>query len=213
MKIEFDKDLLVHRIDELCAAKGMRKTAVFEKAGVGKNFISNLDKANPSLQKLTALANYLGTSVDYLLGTESQEQFARKVMGDVVEWLEDNDYTYEEQENSTIAIGKNGQYIYLTYADMMDESLAINKESKDGFELAMREWARVNFSNSQNTNNHLTNSINESDNATLIINQGGNNYTKQERELIKTYRSLSIKKQAQMIHYLLGLQSDKSEDN
>lgn len=63
----------------------------------------------------------------------------------------------------------------------------------------------------RNNHNVLTNSINESDNATLIINQEKGDFSKQELELIATYRSLNIRKQAEMIQYLLRLQSEESE--
>lgn len=54
-------------------------------------------------------------------------------------------------------------------------------------------------------NNVLTNSISESTNATLIINQPANDFSKQELELVATYRELSIEKQAELIQYLLEL--------
>ena len=58
----------------------------------------------------------------------------------------------------------------------------------------------------QNAGNVLTNSINESANAVLFINDGAENVlSKQEIELIATYRRLSIKKQAAMIQYLVEL--------
>lgn len=56
-----------------------------------------------------------------------------------------------------------------------------------------------------NNHNVLTNSINESANATLIINQTGNDFSKQELELVATYRELGIQKQAELIKYLLDL--------
>lgn len=61
---------------------------------------------------------------------------------------------------------------------------------------------------SRNSHNVLTNSINESDNAVLFIGQGGSDFSKQELELIATYRSLNIKTQAEMIQYLLSLKSE-----
>ena len=211
MKFEIDKAILTHRIDELCTKLGISRTTAFEQSGVGKNFISNLTSGSVSIKNLNLLAKYFGVSVEYLVGAETKENFARRVMGEVIEWLEDNDYTYEEQDNSTVAIGKDGKYIYLTFADLMNESLAIKEVSRDGFELAMRDWTRTNFENTQNANNNLTNSINESYNATLIINQGKGDFSKQELELIATYRSLSIREQAEMIQYLLRLQSEESE--
>lgn len=55
------------------------------------------------------------------------------------------------------------------------------------------------------SHNVLTNSISESTNATLIINQPVNDFSKQELELVATYRELGIEKQAELIEYLLKL--------
>ena len=61
-------DLLLERIKELSENKGISLTAAFIESGVGKNFKSNLKIANPSIGKITMLANYFDVSVDYLLG-------------------------------------------------------------------------------------------------------------------------------------------------
>ncbi len=63
----------------------------------------------------------------------------------------------------------------------------------------------------RNNGNVLNNSINESDNAVLVINEGEENFSKQEIEIIATYRALGIAKQAEFIQFLLNLKSDKSE--
>lgn len=205
MKFEIDKDLLKERIDELCTKLGMSRNAVFEKSGAGKNFISNLSSASASMNKLKMLANYLGTSVEYLIGLEDKESFARRVMNEVVEWLEDKDYTYEEQENSTVAIGKDGKYVYLTISDFENESLAIKEMARDGFELAMSEWAKLHFPDNHHNNNYLSNVINESDNAILFVSGDKHDFTRQELELVAIYRTLNIQKQAELIEYLLKL--------
>ena len=61
-------ELLLQRLTDLAASRGESLNTVFLNSGVGKNFKSNLKNANPSLGKLTMLANYFGVSVDYLLG-------------------------------------------------------------------------------------------------------------------------------------------------
>lgn len=60
-------------------------------------------------------------------------------------------------------------------------------------------------------NNVLNNSINESPNSHLTINDNSNNITKQELELLVAYRELSIKEQAKMVSFLINLKSDKSD--
>lgn len=58
----------------------------------------------------------------------------------------------------------------------------------------------------RNVGNHYTNSINESDNAILVISQTGENaFTKQEVALIAAYRELSLEQQAEVIQFIFGL--------
>ncbi len=68
MKPEINKNILLTRIDKLASEKNMTRTAVFQASGVGKNFKSNLTIAQPSLGKLTQLANFFDVSVEYLTG-------------------------------------------------------------------------------------------------------------------------------------------------
>lgn len=62
-----------------------------------------------------------------------------------------------------------------------------------------------------NNHNILTNSINESPNSVLYINDHTFALSKQELELIIKYREMNIKEQADLINYLLESKSDKSE--
>lgn len=76
--IKLDKDTLLSRIDVLCAEKNITRTTAFLESGVGKNFKSNLSTANPSMGKLTMLANYFGVTVEYLKGeTEIKNPLAQ----------------------------------------------------------------------------------------------------------------------------------------
>ena len=63
-----DKEILIQRIELLCAERKIKPTTAYVESGVGKNFKSNLSVANPSLAKITLLANYLNVSREYLLG-------------------------------------------------------------------------------------------------------------------------------------------------
>ena len=65
---EINTEILISRIKSLADEKGLSLTAVFVESGAGKNFKSNLKTAKPTLGKLTLIANYLNTTVEYLLG-------------------------------------------------------------------------------------------------------------------------------------------------
>lgn len=66
--------ILVERIKELARTKQVSPSKAFAESGVGKNFISNMKTSNPSIGKITMLANYFGVSVDYLLGKTDQKE-------------------------------------------------------------------------------------------------------------------------------------------
>lgn len=74
-----DKEILMSRLQEIALERNQTLTNIFLNSGVGKNFKSNLNYANPSLGKITMLANYLNVSVDYLLGkTDKKEKHQEK---------------------------------------------------------------------------------------------------------------------------------------
>ena len=72
--VSMDTEILIKRIKELCEEKNISMTTAFSKSGVGKNFKSNLKYANPSMGKLTMLAQYFEVSVNYLLGKTDQKE-------------------------------------------------------------------------------------------------------------------------------------------
>lgn len=204
-----NKELLMERIAALCKDKGINLTTAFEQSGVGKNFRSNLKTSNPSKKNLFLLAEYFGVSVEYLLGEENNEDLARRTMGLVVEWLIDNDYEYTEEDDGTVSISKDGDSIQLVMGDFATECMAIKKTSEDGFELAMLDWERRNFTSVDASHNNIIsrsrNIINDSPNATLTVN--ATELSKQERELIKMYREFSLEEQLSLITYALKVKN------
>lgn len=206
-----NKDLLIERIEKLCKQKGVNMTTAFTSSGVGKNFRSNLKTADPSEKNLSLLAKYFNVSVEYLLGEEDEEALIRRAIEVVIEWLTDNDYSVEEEENDTYSIGKDGQYIYLSHSDLARESLRIKAAAQEGFELAMLSWQQKQFPAAvhiERSNNHLFNAINESPNATLNIS-GAKGFSQQELELVDMFRGFSLEKQLKLLTYAFQLKENK----
>jgi len=64
-----DKDLLISNIRKYCAAKSIRPTIACSAAGVGRSFVSDIDRGQtPSVAKVAELAAYLGVSTSDLVG-------------------------------------------------------------------------------------------------------------------------------------------------
>lgn len=70
--MSINKDILLTRLESLCNERKITMNTAFVESGVGKNFKSNLKISNPSMGKITMLANYFGVTVDYLLGKTSE---------------------------------------------------------------------------------------------------------------------------------------------
>lgn len=68
-----DFSCIISRVNSLCEARGIDKR-IYTKSGAGKDFVSNIKKGSiPSIEKVCAIADFLGCSVDYLLGRQSAE--------------------------------------------------------------------------------------------------------------------------------------------
>ena len=63
-----NKAILIDRIEKLCEEKGVSLNEAFVESKVGKNFKSNLNYAEPTLGKLSLLADYFDVTVEYLKG-------------------------------------------------------------------------------------------------------------------------------------------------
>ena len=64
-----DKDIMISNIRKFCAARSEKPTVACVTAGVGKSFVSDLDRGKmPSVAKVAALAEHLNVSVSDLVG-------------------------------------------------------------------------------------------------------------------------------------------------
>lgn len=56
------------KISELCIRKGTTVTALERNLNFGKGTISKWKESSPSVDKLKAVADYFGVSIEYFLG-------------------------------------------------------------------------------------------------------------------------------------------------
>ena len=86
---------VVERIKALCADKKMSLQSLEAEAGLGINTIYKWDKASPSADKLKAVADYFGVSIDFLAGRTA----VPSAPDEVEEMLE---YLYKNPEMRTL---------------------------------------------------------------------------------------------------------------
>ena len=131
---------------QLCVERNVSPAFVMKELGYSNSVYSKWnDKTLPRPSTLIKVAEYFGVSVAYLRGEEDNTAVASLALGEVMEWLEDNEYEVNEDENNVYSISKNGKSRYVPNSDLVMESLAIKETAKDGFELAMLDWERRNF--------------------------------------------------------------------
>lgn len=174
-------------LSRLLQERGLTKKQFLSDMHFGKNQFTYWEKNNtlPNPSTLNAIAQYFNVSVEYLTGEAEYEDAASRAMGEVLEWLEDNDYEIQEDETNTYSIGKNGRWCYFSNADFATESLAIKTVAEDGFELAMLDWERRHF-----------------ETAALSFNE-------EEMFLLSTFRSLSRAGKAQVYQSLLNIRDSE----
>lgn len=65
----FSQDSLLERLESIRIERGESKAAFYGESGAGRSMPDNLKKKTyPSIEKIVALANHTGLSIDYLVG-------------------------------------------------------------------------------------------------------------------------------------------------
>ncbi len=64
----YNSSNIAQRIKSTAKTKGVSIKEVLEKAGLGFNTMSNMKTSMPKADNIAKIADYLGCSVDYLLG-------------------------------------------------------------------------------------------------------------------------------------------------
>ncbi len=131
---------------QLCSRKGVSPNEACKNCGLSNSTYSYWKSKNavPHGTTLVKLAQYFNVTPEFLSGDDG-EYITSKAMGEVVEWLTDNEYEVDEDDTGTYTIGKDGKYVYFSNGDFVNESLAIKTIAEDGFELSMCDWVRRQF--------------------------------------------------------------------
>ena len=70
-----DKDEFVQKVKLLCIMKGIKPTNACKECGVGGSFLSDISRGQiPSVNRVQALAKYLGVTTSELLGEEGHHE-------------------------------------------------------------------------------------------------------------------------------------------
>lgn len=64
----YDSSKVASKIKELAKSKNITLKKLFEDVGLGFNTMANMKTSMPKADTLARIADYLGCSVDYLLG-------------------------------------------------------------------------------------------------------------------------------------------------
>ena len=82
---------LKENIKRIAKEKGVKITQMENDLGFSEHYISKWDKYNPSIDKVVAVADYLGVSIDTLVGYEGNPDQDMKHLMDTVTWLSKED--------------------------------------------------------------------------------------------------------------------------
>lgn len=88
-----DNEMLLKRIKDLCETKGKTISELERRVDVSNSTIARWGRSNPSADKLSAVANELGTTMDYLVNGKNEASESAKVLA-----REANSLTDTQQE-------------------------------------------------------------------------------------------------------------------
>lgn len=97
---------LKDRVKELAQQKGISLPALESELGFGNSTIVKWDKSTPNAEKLNAVAQYFGVSMDYLLNGAEDDSLSQKDERDIARRLE---ATLADLENSQEALMFSGE--------------------------------------------------------------------------------------------------------
>ena len=78
---------LKENIKRIAKEKGVKITQMENDLGFSEHYISKWDKYNPSIDKVAAVADYLGVSIDTLVGYEGDYDKDLKHLMEMASWL------------------------------------------------------------------------------------------------------------------------------
>ena len=85
-------NLLKARVEELCKRRGITVNKLEKDIPIlGQGSIKGWDKHMPSIDRVVAVADYFGVTVDYLVGYEGDPGVDMKHLMDTVTWLSKED--------------------------------------------------------------------------------------------------------------------------
>lgn len=135
------------KIRELIREKGLTQNQFNEAVHISKNTLRNWEKAGavpPSAwNTLVMIAQFFAVPIEVLTGETDDRFIHAKAVDDFLEYLENNGFVFEENEDETVTIGIDGKYLRYTRKDFM--ALCEQFYSQSGPELAMKSWAREMF--------------------------------------------------------------------
>lgn len=110
---------MLERIRELCKEKGISLRELSDACGIGAKSIFIWDKANPGIDKVKAVAEYLGVSIDYLVGTNSEVQGLSENESYIIQIYRDmNGEGQERLIEQAEFLAQSGKYKKRNFAEM-----------------------------------------------------------------------------------------------
>ena len=106
------------RIKELCKERKISVNKLETDLGFGTGYVSKLDKSTPNTKKIQAIADYFGTTVDYLVKGTVVEFSQEMAYMDVK--LSNMDVRIKEYALKLAALSKEKQEQIMSLIDMLE---------------------------------------------------------------------------------------------
>lgn len=137
--------IFTDRVKALIKERGITQDQFNKDVDISKNTLSFWEKEGrlPKPRKLLEIANYFHVSVEALTGEADLNLINVKAIDAFLGFLDDNGLVFEQNDDGTVTIGKNGRYF--RYPEVDFQNLCAGFQSQSNPEAAMKEWANTVF--------------------------------------------------------------------
>ena len=137
--------IFTERVKALIKERGITQEQFNKDVDISKNTLSFWEKEGrlPKPRKLLEIANYFHVSVETLTGEADLNLVNVKAIDAFLEYLDDNGLVFEQNDDGTVTIGKNGRYFRYPEGDF--QNLCAEFQAQSNPEAAMKEWDEKTF--------------------------------------------------------------------
>lgn len=149
--------MIYENIKKCCALKGISISQLEIELKMARGSLCKIDRHKPSQEKMSNIANYLGVSVDYLIGNEESQQFDMPKYDYMIhELIEKFSLLSDKQKNLVLDVVEQFATVDFALINSNNDNIMCIVESKTNHlnkDDATKEKNNIHYNDNEQNNN------------------------------------------------------------